>query len=371
MVIGAVAQVLEDVLLLRERRLSDPGDTFRAHVGHGLGAALRHPDRHAVTADTGPGAAAVRHLGGAVVGTAGTEERCAHGLRRRGGEGGFLGLDPGQALLHRRIGQITLPQPFRDRARHHRRRELTGRRHQGLAAFVGLADHTGATVGGDVIEQLHKLILDQPALLLHHDDFFQPFGKLQRAFAFQRPGQGHLVDAHAHLVQAILRQAEIRKGLAQVQIALPRRHDADARGSGRLMHDAVEMVRPREGCNSLHLRTHQAGFLHHGRVAEANVQPARRHLEIGRYADIQPVRIDMDGGTALHGLGNRLESGPGAGIARHGKTQHAEVQIFLHAGRIQYRNHRRLEHLLRLVGQGGGLAAMVVTGQHQHTAMLR
>ena len=80
--IGAVAEVLEDVLLAGERRLADPVGAFAAHVGAGRGAARRHPDRHGVAADAGAGAAALGHLGRGVVRAARAEEGRALRLRR-------------------------------------------------------------------------------------------------------------------------------------------------------------------------------------------------------------------------------------------------------------------------------------------------
>ncbi len=55
MEVGAVAQIGEDVFLVAERRLADPGHAFAAHVGEGGGAAI-HPGDHVVAADTGDGA---------------------------------------------------------------------------------------------------------------------------------------------------------------------------------------------------------------------------------------------------------------------------------------------------------------------------
>ena len=59
-VIGAVAEILEDVLLGSELSLADPRHALAAHVGDQRGAPLGHPDRHAVAADAGHGAAAFR-----------------------------------------------------------------------------------------------------------------------------------------------------------------------------------------------------------------------------------------------------------------------------------------------------------------------
>ena len=62
MVVGAVAEILEDVVAGRERRLADPVGALRAHLGVALGAAV-HPEHHVVAADAGIGARALRHDG--------------------------------------------------------------------------------------------------------------------------------------------------------------------------------------------------------------------------------------------------------------------------------------------------------------------
>src|SRR5262249_47720840 len=80
--ICAVAEILEDVLLAGEGRLSDPVRALASHVGDGRGVAARNVDRHGVTADAGERAASFGNPGGRVVRTTGAEERGALGLRR-------------------------------------------------------------------------------------------------------------------------------------------------------------------------------------------------------------------------------------------------------------------------------------------------
>jgi hypothetical protein len=60
--VGAVAEVLEDVLVVRERHLPDPGRALAAHLGEGVGVAV-HPRDHVVAAD----AAAAREPSGTTV----------------------------------------------------------------------------------------------------------------------------------------------------------------------------------------------------------------------------------------------------------------------------------------------------------------
>ena len=61
--IGAVADVLENVAAGRERRLADPVGTLGAHMGVALSRAI-HPLRQVVAANAGIGARALGHDGG-------------------------------------------------------------------------------------------------------------------------------------------------------------------------------------------------------------------------------------------------------------------------------------------------------------------
>jgi hypothetical protein len=84
MVIGAVAEILEDVAALRERRLADPLRALAAHLGEALGLRSIHS---AMKWQPMPaaGARAFRHLGRGIVRTAGAEiGRAAADIRRVG-----------------------------------------------------------------------------------------------------------------------------------------------------------------------------------------------------------------------------------------------------------------------------------------------
>jgi len=65
-----------------------------------------------------------------------------------------------------------------------------------LAVVVELADYARrahAFLPG--VELFLDLVLDQLALLLDHQDLFQPLGEAPRALRLERPGHGDLVDA--------------------------------------------------------------------------------------------------------------------------------------------------------------------------------
>src|SRR5947199_1781226 len=82
--IGAVAQILKDMLLGRERRLTDPVRPLASHMGNGRGVAARNVHGHRVTADARERAAAFGYPRRRVVPTAGAEEGRALRLRRSG-----------------------------------------------------------------------------------------------------------------------------------------------------------------------------------------------------------------------------------------------------------------------------------------------
>ena len=88
-VIGAVAELLEDVGRAHEGSLTDPGHPLAAHLAVGVDLPV-HPVGHEVAADAAVGAAALRHPGGSVVRATGAEigqpgDRCGFALAFSGG----------------------------------------------------------------------------------------------------------------------------------------------------------------------------------------------------------------------------------------------------------------------------------------------
>ena len=78
-------------------------------------------------------------------------------------------------------------------------RELAFRREQRRAGLVALADHARPRAVGKRVERVLDLGLDQGALLLDHDDLFEPAGEGAQALGFERPGHRRLVEAQADL----------------------------------------------------------------------------------------------------------------------------------------------------------------------------
>ena len=233
--IGAVAQVLEHVGARRERRLADPVGALAAHLGVAQIGAV-HPLGHVVAADPGARDAAIRHAGRGVVGTAGAEIRRA---QDRAGELLLGVVAPAQLrkMGHHRIARIEPEDALRQRESHLIARERAMRGKQGCALLVVLADdHRRVRLP---VQQLFQLRLDQGALLLDHDDLLEAGREAPHAFALERPDQAELEHAQAKPGGHLAVDAEIGERLAQVQVRLAGRDDAEPRMRA-VEHHAVE-----------------------------------------------------------------------------------------------------------------------------------
>ena len=62
MKVGTVAEILEDMLGIGKRCLTDPGHALAAHVREGSGGTI-HPLRHVMAADAGQRARTFRYFG--------------------------------------------------------------------------------------------------------------------------------------------------------------------------------------------------------------------------------------------------------------------------------------------------------------------
>ena len=117
--VGAVAEVLEHVLGLGERRLADPSRAFPAHLRVRDGVAV-HPRGHEVAADAADGAAAFGHARRRVVRAARAEVRLALHVRGELREMRLLLLEEAHAVLD--VGARVEPaHPLREHARDQRR----------------------------------------------------------------------------------------------------------------------------------------------------------------------------------------------------------------------------------------------------------
>ncbi len=142
-------------------------------------------------------------------------------------------------------------------------------------------------------------------------------------------------------------------------------------GVRRIHGDAVDLVGARERDRGKALVVLQAPVLVVAVVGPAQVEPARRHLEIGGDDEGLHFVGEVDLGRGLHGLGDHLHADPAAGVARHRDAQQPHLDHFVDAGGIEIRHQRRDEGMVGLMRHGGGFGAVIVAGQTQHAAVFR
>ena len=249
-VVGAVADVLEDVAAPGERRLADPVGAFAAHLGVAHGRAV-HPLRHVVAADAGLGDRALGHPGRAVVGAAGAEVGRAQQGSRRLRLGALAELQP---LELRREGLVAV-EP--EDALGDRRGDLVaGERavggEQRPLLLVALADDPRRA--GHPVEQLLELALDQRALLLDHDDLLEAGGEGAHGRRLERPDQAELQDPKTEPSRLLRADAELVQRLAEVEPGLAGRDDAEPRRRG-VEEQAVEPVAAGERARRVELES--------------------------------------------------------------------------------------------------------------------
>ena len=198
----------------------------------------------------------------------------------------------------------------------------------------------------------------------------RPTANCAHALRLQRPGHADLVKPQADLGGDFGRDAEFAQRLPDILVALAGRHDAEP-GVRRIHGDAVDLVGAGKGDRGKALVVLQAAVLLVAVVGPAQIEPARRHLEIGRDDEGFHLVGEIDLRRGLHGLGDHLHADPAAGVARHRDTQQAHLDHFVDAGGIEIGHQRRDEGVVGLMRHGGGFGAVVVAGEAQHAAVFR
>ena len=117
------------------------------------------------------------------------------------------------------------------------------------------------------------------ALLLDHQDLFQPLGELADAVGLERPGHADLHHPQADLGRELLVDAQIVQRLAHVEIGLAGGDDPQPRARA-VDDDPVEPVGAGVGERGVGLVLLHPRFLHQRRVRPADRQAARRHDEV-------------------------------------------------------------------------------------------
>ena len=184
-------------------------------------------------------------------------------------------------------------------------------------------------------------------------------------------GQPTLYKPDAELVAFDLVDAEFVERLADVEIALAGRDDADLRIAAARGDDVVDLVGAQEGQHGVALEIVQPRFLRQDGIVEADVEAAFRHREIGRGDDVDPVEARVDRRRRFDRLVHGLQRDPGAGEARHRPAVEAVIENLLHAGGVQDRNHHVDEVIFGLVRGGRRFGGVIVAHQRQHAAVLR
>ena len=197
----------------------------------------------------------------------------------------------------------------------------------------------------------------------------RPVGELLEVALADRPRAGDLVEPDAEVVALDLVDAELVERLAHVEIALADRDDADLRLAPARGDVAVELVGAHEGQHGVALVVVQPRLLAEDGVAQADVEPALRHLEVVGDDDVDAIEAAVDHGGRFHRLVHRLERHPGAAEARHRPAVEPVVEDLLHARRIEHRDHHVDEMVFGLVRGGRGLGGVVVAHQRQHAAV--
>ncbi len=111
--------------------------------------------------------------------------------------------------------------------------------------LVHLADDARTDVVAPVEQLLLDLVLDDLAAFLDDQDLFEADREFAHALRLQRPGHADLVKPQADLGGDFRGDAELAQRLADILVALARRHDAEARVR-RIHGDAVDLVGARE-----------------------------------------------------------------------------------------------------------------------------
>ncbi len=219
------------------------------------------------------------------------------------------------------------------------------------------------------VEQLLELALDQRPFLLDDEDLLETGGKALDLLALERPDQAELEDAQAEPRGLGLVDAEVVERLAQVEIGLAGRDDAEPR-LGAVEDQPVEAVGARERQRRLELEAVEALLLGERRVGQADVEAARRQREVRR-GDPDAIRVELDRGRGVDGIVDRLEADPAAAVARQFETEQPELEDLGDARGVEHRDHRVDQRVLALVRGRRALAGVVVAHQHEHAAQGR
>ena len=276
-VVGAVAEVLEDVRAVGEGRLADPVGALAAHVGEALGVAV-HPAgpcsgsrcRHRRGR---PRAGGSRCCAGSRSRTRAcgrrSPRRCRRARRRRGAARRAverLGLDAVEGE-ERAEGAGDL----------HRVERLLDREDRLARLVLPAGDAAAAAVVEDRLLDLH---LDELALLLDDDDVLEVVRPLAEARHVERPDHADLVGGDPEPLGLGGVDAEEVERVRGVEPGLARRRRCRSSRRASPQDAAVDSVGAGKGFGGEALVVVEPRLLRHGGVVAADVEAVLGHGEV-------------------------------------------------------------------------------------------
>ena len=367
--IRAVADVLEDVPGITERRRADPRQALAAHLREIAGVAhtlLDHP-AHAVAANAAAGDLTVEHAGRATVRTA----RTVVGLARHEGvvlapangfQYGEAGIDAG------RLAQA--PQARTDSLGNDVSVQFAVYRQQGLARFGGLAHQSRRRA--HAVQAVADLALEEISFLLDDDHFLKATRKAPDAVAGKRIDHPEVQDANAQPPQGRVVQSHVQQRLLQVGLALAGA-DQSHTGAVRLCFGTVQPVGSSIGAHrgvtideEKALEFEGAGRQKGVVLALAERFPVDGHF---RNDDVRGTGMHVHHAAAVAEVGDQLEGYPAAGEAGKGEGVQAVQQEFLDGCGVENGDAGRQQDVVALMRHRGTLAIVIVTRQHQCRAV--
>ena len=253
---------------------------FAAHMAPRCGAAFRHEDGHAVTADPGHARLPSGTLVDVLCGQ--PEQKYAPRVSRGGSLAARASSSRSRATRCSSAGMAT---PGATAARRSTRAIRIGESSPSLGSRALPSSSCLPIRRGcsrQVEQRLGELVLDEAALFFHHQQLGQAAGETARALHFQRPDQADLVQPDAERRGFVIAQGRVhRTPRARRDRTCPpqRCPDAAARGSITTRSSALARANARD---RRHARPVQPLLLFQRRVGPADVQPAFRHREIAR-----------------------------------------------------------------------------------------
>ena len=367
MVVGTVAEVLEDVAGLDEGGLPNPVRTLPAHVGVGDVAAV-HVGRHEVAPYPALGAASLRHPGRGVVGAPRAEVRGARHREDLTGAGlARLRVEERDAIVDDGRG-VEMGDAGREGARHVVGRDLREAGEQHPSRLVLVPDDPRAAPVGERIEGVADLQLGEGHLLLDDEELFEAVREPAHRFRVERIRHRDLEHRDPELVRGAVVDPQVEERLADVVPGLAGGDDSVAGPPAREGHP-VEPVRPRIRHRGVELPVPVAGLHLVPEVRDAEIEPARGRLEVGRKHGLGVEGVRGQGRARVHRVRHRLVAHPRPREARERDAVEAVAQHLAHGGGIEEGHHHLDEGELVGGGRVGGGEGVVVADHDEHPSV--